>query len=427
MNVLLWPTVVSLTLFQGARSATSPHSPKSGDAQVPSNVVLNAARSAASEFQSVAASDERATFDMDRLRRGQVAWREAMKSFHIDFVYSLDRRLDTPVDQRNQKTNSSVPAGLSYAVSLAVKGDKLYETYEERTPSVRAAKSSKGKTKSSRARSRIDKPVVFKYAFNGVETRGHEDFRALGTIRQGKQGNIIQHGVWFFAATYLPYGPNAEQFQQTEDYPPEALRRTHEYTLLPYLDVVDGDVCHVVSSARDIMWIDANRSCCVRRRVWLFRESPSDASPVWFVHIASNLVEPATGIWLPKTWRCVRYCDASVPSMRGKLQSIDNMVASSIRVNDVPDSLFEIEHPPGTHVLDQVRGKKYIVPNGEELLDQAIAEGKPIINGRVMPVGWTERSRFRQFLLIGNGVAGCMALGIIGLLLVRRLRHRGAS
>jgi hypothetical protein len=50
------------------------------------------------EFQRVEPTEEPATLTLDSLRRGQVAWREALKSVHVDYTYLLDRRSSTSRD-----------------------------------------------------------------------------------------------------------------------------------------------------------------------------------------------------------------------------------------------------------------------------------------------------------------------------------------
>lgn len=367
-----------------------------------------------SEFQTVEPTDEEATHTLAELRQGQLNWREALKSVHVDFIYSLDRRIETTEDQSNKRAGLLVPGDLSYAVSLAFKGDKLYETYRDLTPSLSIIKK-KGKERKPRAG-----PVSFKWAFNGRDTRSHEEYRATGSIQHGRDIRIIQHGVWYFTAMFLPYGNRAAAFKATAEYPPEALARSGEYSILPRLDRVDGHLCHVVVSGHDIMWIDATYGFSIRRRAGVVRES----NTIIFVHIAKDFVDASTsGIWAPKLWYCLRYCDE--PAHFGKVQSVDKVVVSSVRVNDVPDSLFEISYPPGTKVVDRVNEVQYIVPSGEELLERAIAEGRPIINDQVVPAQVHRRaSGLRRWLLLGNGV---LASGILVILFFARRRRLNRS
>ncbi len=283
------------------------------------------------EFQTVEITDEKATLTLAELCHGQITWRKALKDFHVDFIYSLDRRIETPEDQRSKKAGRLVPADLSYAVSLAVKNEKLYETYQELTPSRVGKTVQKVGAKTPRMQGQR-KPLVFKWASDGKETRSREDYRATGTIRPGRDEAIIQHGVWYFTAVYLPYGSRGEQFKTTVQYPPNALARPDEYVVLPKLDRVDGELCHVVASDQDLMWIDAKHGFCIRRRAWLGRESPTGPWSVVFIQMAKDFAEPFKGIWLPKVWYCLQYCDASAsPSLRGKLYSVDKLVVSSLR------------------------------------------------------------------------------------------------
>jgi hypothetical protein len=63
------------------------------------------------------------------------------------------------------------------------------------------------------------------------------------------------------------------------------------------------------------------------------------------------------------------------PHRRGKVHSLHQVTVNELRINDVPDSLFDYQFPPGLLVRDEIIGKTYYMPKGLELLDQAIAEG----------------------------------------------------
>jgi len=53
-------------------------------------------------------------------------------------------------------------------------------------------------------------------------------------------------------------------------------------------------------------------------------------------------------------------------------------------VNAVPDSLFAFEFPPGTLVTDSRTQKAYYMPEGVDLLDEAIANSVPFVDGQVL-------------------------------------------
>jgi len=414
----------SVYLFaQTTDSATRPaKTPEPADTRGPSvglPTPAMLARLRKSEFQTVENTDQQATLSLGELRQAQLAWRNAFKSIHVDFIYSLDRRIETPYDQRLKKTGGLVPADLSYAVSFAVKDEKMYETYQDLTRSTAARRVQRPK-QNVQLQPRKQKPIVFKWAFNGKETKDYEEWAAVGEVRSGRNEGIIQHGLQYFTTVQIPHGPGAETEKKTDLYPPEALARPQEYTVLPKLDRVDGQLCHVVASDYHVMWLDAQHGCCVRRRAWLVRDSANEAPVIQFINIAKDFTEPAKGIWFPRLWYCLRFCDASMsPSQRGKLYSVDKIAVSSINVNNVRDNLFDINFPPGTKVADEVHKTQYIVPHGEELLEKAIAEGRPIVNGRVMSPGWRPRSLFWQCLWFANAV---LILGIGAFLLVRFIR-----
>src|SRR5262249_40067632 len=103
----------------------------------------------------------------------------------------------------------------------------------------------------------------------------------------------------------------------------------------------------------------------------------------------------------------------------------NTVTAKTIHVNTVSDELFELSFPGGTTVQDLVANKSFLVPHGEDLLDEAIKKANPIVNGEVLPV--SSRSSYGWAgwrLLIANAVLLCL-LG--GRLLWRRRSNRAGS
>ena len=106
----------------------------------------------------------------------------------------------------------------------------------------------------------------------------------------------------------------------------------------------------------------------MRRRVRFRLTGPEDASPCLdWVWICKDFTEVDSGIWLPR--RCYRLDYAAQdepPSVRGHLKAVNELGVKSIAVNDVDDSVFNLEFPAGTDVTDLIRNKDYVVPHGEE-------------------------------------------------------------
>ena len=70
------------------------------------------------------------------------------------------------------------------------------------------------------------------------------------------------------------------------------------------------------------------------------------------------------------------------------MTEIHTVVAKTIDVNSVADETFDLQFPPGTAVQDLIASKSYVVPHGENLLEEAIAKANPIVNGEVNRLGF---------------------------------------
>lgn len=369
---------------------------------------------ATSEYQRVEATSPPARLSLDELRAGQLAWRSAIRSLGGEFVYELDRQLELPIDQDLKKQGRLVPSDLTYRVRFAIAGEKRFEEYEPLTPQTNAAQEFfRGK------------PVSFIEAFNGRESRAHEPYRAIGTVQQGKTAGMMEHAIWYFQAINVILGTEAERERQTELYIPTALSRTWQYRVLPQLEIVDGWPCHVVVSNRDAIWIDHEHGFVCRRRVWLdLVNARGEPGSLQFVKVCRDFKEVALGVWLPSIYYCLHYSGRDVPQQQQeKIASLDKVIASTLQVNDVPESKFEIEYPPGTQVMDLIQNISYTVPKGEAQLERAIAGADPIINGTVVPRGVAMARSYTRWLWVGNAVlAACLA----ALVFYRYLRARQA-
>jgi len=361
-----------------------------------------------SEFQEVEPTEEPAPLTLEQLRRGQLAWREALHDLQVDFTYTLDRKLKTAADLRREREGGLVPANLSFTLSFAFKAAKQYNKYET-------------------LRTEKEKDLVtYINAFNGDHSRSYEPHRAVGQIHPGRRDGMENNADWYFELISIPVGPTAEKRKQTGLYVPKALELADEYRVLPKLEKVDGFLCHVVFGGWDTIWIDHQHGFCVRRRVIFGRTGPNDAGCLDSLAVCKDMVEADKGIWLPRS--CVRldYTTQVDPeSIRGKLASVHKVVVSNLVVNHVPDSLFEIEFPPGTEVHDLINNRAYYVPKGEALLEKAIAQATPIVDGKVFPPPHAlEEPRSSRVIWLVNG---SVALLIACLLLVQYLRRSRTS
>src|ERR1700685_2300841 len=175
------------------------------------------------------------------------------------------------------------------------------------------------------------------------------------------------------------------------------------------------------------MWLDAAHGCCMRRRVWFHMTNVNDAAVLAYVYVNQEFHKCADETWLPQ--RCYRIDFGGAhepPSVQGQLTQIHAVVAKTITVNAVPDDLFEMQFPPGTAVRDLISNRSYIIPHGENLLDDAIARADQIVNGEVKPRGSLSSPIFggdRRWLI----VADLLALGFLVPGLLRRGGRRHGS
>ena len=84
----------------------------------------------------------------------------------------------------------------------------------------------------------------------------------------------------------------------------------------------------------------------------IFRKTgPEDPGCLNYVGICKDFVEADKGIWLPKLCYRVDYTTQVEPEhLRGKLTAVNKVSVSNLQVNNVPDSLFEVQFPPGTEI-----------------------------------------------------------------------------
>jgi hypothetical protein len=209
---------------------------------------------------------------------------------------------------------------------------------------------------------------------------------SMGYIHRAKLDGVDSRHMWYFDAVSIPTGPGAAQRSKSAWCVPTALSQASVYRVLPTLQLVDGFPCHVVTSGPDTIWIDVEHGFCMRRRVWFQRRNFKSAPVLGFIYVNKDFREYADNIWLPS--QCYRLdCAGSLEpeNTQGLLTEVNTVTAKTICVNTVADDLFELSFPAGTNVQDLVTNKSFLVPDGEHLLDEAIAQANPIVNGEVRP------------------------------------------
>jgi hypothetical protein len=373
------------------------------------------------EWQEVQEIHEPPTHSLRALYDGQMAWRKALANVEVVFTYSLQRAKDSASVIAQKRQHRSVPDNYMFEAHIAMKGEKRFTRIRDLTPDNTPQATGE---KSASRQPRVQSPE-FVYAYDGSAMRSLDPPVSMGYIHRAKLDAVDSRHMWYFDAVSIPTGPNADRQSKSAWCVPTALSQTSVYRVLPTLQLVDGFPCHVVTSGADTIWIDAAHGFCMRRRVWFQRRNFQSAPVLNFIYVNKDIREYADNIWLPN--QCFRLdCAGSLEpaNTQGALTEINTVTAKTIRVNTVKDDLFELSFPAGTNVQDLVRNKSYLIPRGEHLLDQAVAQANPIVNGQVVParpgansgwVGWR--------LLIANGIVLCL----LGGRWIWRLRSKSAE
>ena len=361
------------------------------------------------DWQEVQETHEAPTHSLRGLYDGQMAWRNALENVEVVFVYSLHRPRDSASVIAQKRLHRNVADNYTFEAHIAMKGEKRFTHIRDITP----GNASQATAEKSVSRQPAVRPPEFVYAYNGSVMKSFDPHVSMGYIHRAKQDGVDSRHMWYFDAVSIPTGPGAAQRSKSAWCVPTALSQASVYRVLPTLQLVDGFPCHVVTSGADTIWIDVEHGFCMRRRVWFQRRNFKSAPVLAFIYVNKDFREYADNIWLPN--QCYRLdCAGSLEpeNTQGVLTEVNTVTAKTIRANTVADDLFELSFPAGTNVQDLVTNKSFLVPRGEHLLDEAVAQANPIVNGEVRParsrtgsgwVGWR--------LLIANAIVLCLVGG----------------
>ncbi|HLJ95561.1 MAG TPA: hypothetical protein VKU02_20455 [Gemmataceae bacterium] len=354
-----------------------------------------------------------ATLTTADMLREQERWRNSIRSLEVEFIHSHEHKLKSVGDKELENKSRSVLMAYTHKVHYAYDGAKIYSRFEDVTSTKTSQAQKKGGASGKHYRIHI---------FDGTNTQTFEPGGASGQMRPGRSGGIADHGSWYLEMISIFQGDNASRMRRTERYVPVALGSAR-FRVYPKLENVDGYPCHVVSDDRsNVYWIDHNHGCCVRRHVAFGLRSPEDGGCLQSVTMCRNFIMADTGVWLPKECQRITYTTFNEPeSMRGRVHLVDKLVVRSVEVNKVALSLFQMEFPGGTEVHDLIENKAYFVPHGEGLLEEALAQARPIIDGKVMPR--VQGSKVRWIMVV-NGVLFCVLVVALGKRYLLRRKSR---
>jgi hypothetical protein len=328
------------------------------------------------EHQTVAETGKPATLSLSQLRRGQLGWRDKMESFHVKFEHSTKHSLAVPSDEARKKNGTYGDDALVTEFSYYKKGDNIFTEYRDKSVSPPHS--------TDQAASLLLKPHI-RYAFDGTRTTNYSPVDTIAQIRPGKVDGFDSSAAFYLDFVSLPrYVPDMS-YTDTTLYVPKALE-TGSYHLLPTLQQVDGNLCHVVTNFEDTIWIDHEHGFTVPRRLRLYDTAAQNRYYLGGLYIAKNFKDCFQGVRMPQLCYYVDYPKGQDPeNSRNKAAKVDVIKVLDIGVNDVNDSQFQLEIPPGSKVQDLVKNLAYTMPEGQDLMDKALADAKVLVDGRVQP------------------------------------------
>lgn len=153
-----------------------------------------------------------------------------------------------------------------------------------------------------------------------------------------------------------------------------AFLREHSdrYSVQPGAEDVDGAPCWVVEwPGMDRIWVDPQKQFAVRRRHYCW----GPGKPARFEFLNRDYREVKPGLWLPFTQVEEKYASilAEKESLWGQVAARCEYRLNVAEFDNVKESQFDVKLPPGTRVVDMVRGFKYAV-SGDKDSDPFTAE-----------------------------------------------------
>jgi hypothetical protein len=153
------------------------------------------------------------------------------------------------------------------------------------------------------------------------------------------------------------------------------------FEVRPTLEEFDGARCLVAESPRrERIWFDPTANFGVRKHEIL----DSDTGLVLERRVNTDFAEVSAGVWLPKRfYREICGPPLAPSAYRGRPLYREVYTVTRIDINNVPDSLFTIEIPPGDDVFDATRAPRkdgknqfitYKMPADASMINEAVSQ-----------------------------------------------------
>lgn len=212
--------------------------------------------------------------------------------------------------------------------------------------------------------------------------------------------------LFIYAYSNLPQElqATAKELHELNRYPsalPAALRtEDSRYRVLPDLEEIDGEPCHVVQwDNHDTIWIAAERGFVpLKRKIYFGHDRPKQTIDRVFTN--SNLVEAQPSIWLPQQQTVEYYPDPLVetnPDIWGKVSCVRTFRVNEMAFDSLDDAFFQIQVPTGTHVQDGINNKAYVV---RDITHRPFEELVQIVKAKESPL----RTNWRRSAMIAANI-----------------------
>jgi hypothetical protein len=163
--------------------------------------------------------------------------------------------------------------------------------------------------------------------------------------------------------------------------------RAEGYGVRPFQEEWDGRWCHVLEKpGADALWIDVEGGFRLLKRA--FYDSGTGATKQEY--LLRDHREAAPGVWFPTTIEYVMYDhEAKDPADWGRALLHVRALIEEIRANDVADSIFDFQPPPGALLIDRKTGAcQQTQPGGLDFLDSNVLQIRPVNDNRTRPATW---------------------------------------
>jgi hypothetical protein len=143
--------------------------------------------------------------------------------------------------------------------------------------------------------------------------------------------------------------------------------QSKDYRLLDKQENRDGIWCHILEIPHfDKLWLDASRGCALLHRECF---DPENRALEQQLHLR-DYREIAPGVWLPFAVQVLQYDSAArSPQERQRVVLKADAQVLDIHANDLDDSLFTFELPPGSVLFSRRSGEwKQTHPGGLDFL-----------------------------------------------------------